>query len=145
MVVTFLLFATGLHSLIYVSVTLLGICYGVQFAVMIPTVSELFGLKDFGLMYNFMLLVNPLGAFFFSALLAGYIYDKEAARQHPGVLEPSNCYGPDCFRATFYVCGIVCCCGTLLSVLFIARIKPVYHMLYASGSFRHPRSQQQLH
>ncbi|OEL21858.1 hypothetical protein BAE44_0017123 [Dichanthelium oligosanthes] len=145
MVVTFLLFATGLHSLIYVSTTLLGICYGVQFAVMIPTVSELFGLKDFGLMYNFMLLVNPLGAFFFSALLAGYIYDKEAARQHPGVLESSNCYGPDCFRVTFYVCAIVCCCGTLLSVLFIARIKPVYQMLYASGSFRHPRSQQQLH
>nr|CAB3487549.1 unnamed protein product [Digitaria exilis] len=145
MVVTFLLFATGLHSLIYVSTTLLGICYGVQFAVMIPTVSELFGLKDFGLMYNFMLLVNPLGAFFFSALLAGYIYDKEAARQHPGVLDPSDCYGPDCFRVTFYVCAIVCCCGTLLSVLFIARIKPVYQMLYASGSFRHPRSQQQLH
>uniref|UniRef100_A0A0D9W6U4 Uncharacterized protein n=1 Tax=Leersia perrieri TaxID=77586 RepID=A0A0D9W6U4_9ORYZ len=145
MVITFLLFATGLHSLIYVSTTLLGICYGVQFAVMIPTVSELFGLKDFGLMYNFMLLVNPLGAFFFSALLAGYIYDKEAAKQQPGVLEPSTCYGPDCFRLTFYVCAIVCCCGTLVSVIFIARIKPVYQMLYASGSFRHPRSQQQLH
>uniref|UniRef100_A0A804MDW8 Nodulin-like domain-containing protein n=1 Tax=Zea mays TaxID=4577 RepID=A0A804MDW8_MAIZE len=145
MVVTFLLFATGLHSLIYVSTTLLGICYGVQFAVMIPTVSELFGLRDFGLMYNFMLLVNPLGAFFFSALLAGYIYDKEAARQHPGVLEPSDCYGPDCFRLTFYVCAVVCCCGTLLGVFFISRIKPVYQMLYASGSFRHPRSQQQLH
>ncbi|XP_015692376.2 protein NUCLEAR FUSION DEFECTIVE 4-like [Oryza brachyantha] len=145
MVITFLLFATGLHSLIYVSTTLLGLCYGVQFAVMIPTVSELFGLKDFGLMYNFMLLVNPLGAFFFSALLAGYIYDKEAARQHPGVLEPSTCLGPDCFRLTFYICAFVCCCGTLVSVFFIARIKPVYQMLYASGSFRHPRSQQQLH
>jgi hypothetical protein len=142
MVVTFLLFATGLHSLIYVSTTLLGICYGVQFAVMIPTVSELFGLKDFGLMYNFMLMVNPIGAFFFSALLAGYIYDKEAARQNPGVLDPSNCFGPDCFRITFYVCAIVCCCGTLISVFFIARIKPVYQMLYASGSFRHPRYQQ---
>uniref|UniRef100_A0ACD5US84 Uncharacterized protein n=1 Tax=Avena sativa TaxID=4498 RepID=A0ACD5US84_AVESA len=142
MVVTFLLFATGLHSLIYVSTTLLGICYGVQFAVMIPTVSELFGLKDFGLMYNFMLMVNPIGAFFFSALLAGYIYDKEAARQNPGVLDPSNCFGPDCFRLTFYVCAIVCCCGTLISVFFIARIKPVYQMLYASGSFRHPRHQQ---
>jgi MFS family permease len=112
---------------------------------MIPTVSELFGLKDFGLMYNFMLLVNPLGAFFFSALLAGYIYDKEAAKQHPGVLEPSNCFGPDCFRLTFFVCAIICCCGTLASVFFIERIKPVYKMLYASGSFRHPRSQQQLH
>ncbi|KAG8082581.1 hypothetical protein GUJ93_ZPchr0014g47286 [Zizania palustris] len=145
MAITFLLFATGLHSLIFVSTTLLGICYGVQFAVMIPTVSELFGLKDFGLMYNFMLLVNPLGAFFFSVLLAGYIYDKEAAKQHPGVLESSTCLGPDCFRLTFYVCAIVCCCGTLVSVLFIARIKPVYQMLYASGSFRHPRSQQQLH
>ncbi|PNT61404.1 hypothetical protein BRADI_5g14850v3 [Brachypodium distachyon] len=145
MVVTFLLFATGLHSLIYVSTTLLGICYGVQFAVMIPTVSELFGLKDFGLMYNFMLLVNPLGAFFFSALLAGYIYDKEAAKQHPGVLEASNCFGPDCFRVTFYVCAMVCCCGILVSVFFIARIKPVYQMLYASGSFRHPRHHQLLH
>ncbi|CAM0903934.1 unnamed protein product [Alopecurus aequalis] len=142
MVITFLLFATGLHSLIYVSTTLLGICYGVQFAVMIPTVSELFGLKDFGLMYNFMLMVNPIGAFFFSALLAGYIYDKEAARQNPGVLDPSNCFGPDCFRLTFYVCAMVCCCGTFICMFFIARIKPVYQMLYASGSFRHPRYQQ---
>ncbi|SPT18970.1 unnamed protein product [Triticum aestivum] len=142
MVVTFLLFATGLHSLIYVSTTLLGICYGVQFAVMIPTVSELFGLKDFGLMYNFMLMVNPIGAFFFSALLAGYVYDKEAERQNPGVLDPSNCFGPDCFRLTFYVCAMVCCCGTLICLVFIARIKPVYQMLYASGSFRHPRQQQ---
>jgi hypothetical protein len=103
-------------------------------AVMIPTVAELFGLKDFGLMYNFMLLVNPLGAFFVSALLAGYIYDKEAAKQHPGVLEPSNCFGPDCFRLTFYVYAIVCCCGILVNVVFISRIKPVYKMLYASGS-----------
>lgn len=140
MVISYLLFASGLNSTLYTSTALLGICYGVQFSVMVPTASELFGLKDFGMIYNFMLLGNPLGALLFSGLLAGYIYDREAAMQNPGSATSISCFGPDCFRVTFLVLAGLCTLGTVLSVVLTVRIRPVYQMLYASGSFRQPRS-----
>ncbi|KAJ4817874.1 Major facilitator superfamily protein [Rhynchospora pubera] len=140
MVISYLLFASGIPATLYTSTALLGICYGVQFSVMVPTASELFGLKHFGMMYNFMLLGNPLGAFLFSGLLAGYIYDKEAARQYPGFGSSISCFGPNCFRVTFLVLAGMCTLGTVLSAVLTVRIRPVYQMLYASGSFRHPRS-----
>lgn len=140
MVTSYLLFASGIHSTLYTSTALLGICYGVQFSVMVPTASELFGLKHFGMIYNFMLLGNPLGAFLFSGLLAGYIYDKEAGRQNPGFGSSITCYGPDCFRNTFLVLAGLCTLGSVLSLVLTVRIRPVYQMLYASGSFRQPRN-----
>ncbi|MFS7971155.1 putative MFS transporter superfamily [Helianthus anomalus] len=45
MVMTYLLYASALSGTLYVATALLGICYGVQISVMIPTSSELFGLK----------------------------------------------------------------------------------------------------
>ncbi|KAJ0091206.1 hypothetical protein Patl1_14867 [Pistacia atlantica] len=59
MIITYLLFASAIDGTLFAATALLGICYGVQFSIMIPTVSELFGLKHFG-----------------------YIYDNEAAKQH---------------------------------------------------------------
>ncbi|XP_020595634.1 protein NUCLEAR FUSION DEFECTIVE 4 [Phalaenopsis equestris] len=137
MVVTYLLFALGLHGTLYISTSLLGICYGFQFSVMVPTASELFGLKHFGIIYNFMLLGNPLGALLLSAILAGYVYDNEAAKQGG-----TTCLGPSCFGLTFLVLAGVCALGSVLSVILTVRIKPVYQMLYSSGSFRLPSSSQ---
>lgn len=144
MIITYLLFASGLSGTLYASTALLGICYGVQFSIMVPTASELFGLKHFGLIYNFMLLGNPLGALLFSAGLAGYVYDIEAAKQNQDLVDASanSCLGPDCFRLTFLVLAGVCGLGTLLSIILTVRIKPVYQMLYAGGSFRQPQSSQ---
>ncbi|PON68493.1 Major facilitator [Parasponia andersonii] len=142
MIITYLLFAFAISGTLYPAVLVLGICYGVQFSVMIPTVSELFGLKNFGLLFNFMSLGNPLGAFLFSGLLAGYVYDNEAAKQQSLHLsDPSvTCLGPNCFRLTFFVLAAVCGVGTLFSIVLTTRIKPVYQMLYAGGSFRLPQS-----
>lgn len=133
MVITYLLFAFALNSTLYPLTALLGICYGVQFSVMVPTASELFGLKHFGIIYNFMLLGNPLGALLFSGILAGSVYDREAEKQGGTV-----CLGPSCFGLTFLVLAGVCMLGTVLSVILTVRIRPVYQMLYASGSFRLP-------
>lgn len=142
MMITYLLFASAIDGTLFAATALLGICFGVQFSVMIPTVSELFGLKHFGIFYNFMSLGNPLGAFLFSGLLAGYIYDNEAARQQGLGLVNSKvtCLGPNCFRVTFLVLAGVCGVGSILSVVLSVRIKPVYQMLYAGGSFRLPQS-----
>lgn len=135
MIVTYLLFASALNGTLYVATALLGVCYGVQFSILIPTTSELFGLKHFGLILSFMGIGNPLGAYLFSGLLAGYLYDIEAAKQHS-----DTCIGPNCFRVTFFVLAGLCSAGAMLSVVLTMRLKPVYQMLYAGGSFRLPQS-----
>ncbi|KAL0429761.1 UNVERIFIED_CONTAM: hypothetical protein Sradi_0602100 [Sesamum radiatum] len=135
MVLTFLLYASALNGTLYAATALLGICYGVQFGIMIPTASELFGLKHFGIIFNFMALGNPAGALLFSGWLAGQIYDAEAAKQLT-----SSCMGPSCFRLTFLILAGICGLGTLLSIILTIRLRPVYQMLYAGGSFRLPQS-----
>ncbi|KAL6898047.1 hypothetical protein ACP4OV_006643 [Aristida adscensionis] len=140
MILTYLLFALGRYATLYVSVALLAICYGVQFSVIISTSSELFGLKHFGKIYNFIALANPVGAFLFNSL-AGYVYDLEVQKQHATTSGSDiACHGPNCFRLTFCVLSGVASLGTLLSIILTVRIRPVYQMLYAGGSFSQPRS-----
>lgn len=135
MIISFLLYSLALTSTLYVATALLGICYGVQYSIMVPTASEIFGLRNFGIIYNSMALGNPIGAVLFSALLAGYVYDAEAAKQGA-----STCLGPECFRLTFLVLAGICGLGTIFSIILTIRVRPVYQMLYAGGSFRHPQS-----
>ncbi|CAK7356971.1 unnamed protein product [Dovyalis caffra] len=135
MAVTFILFALALDGILYAATALLGISYGILYSVMVPTASELFGLRHFGVIYNFMLLGNPVGALLFSGLLAGYVYDAEAARQGS-----STCLGPDCFKVTFLALAGVCGLGTILSIILTVRVRPVYQMLYSGGSFRLPQN-----
>ncbi|XP_021731762.1 protein NUCLEAR FUSION DEFECTIVE 4-like [Chenopodium quinoa] len=131
MVVAFLFYAYALTGTLLVATASLGICYGVQTAIMIPTASELFGLKHFGVIYNFIQFGNPIGALLFSGMLAGHVYDAEANKQ--GV---SICIGASCFKLTFLVLAGLCGLGSLLSIILTLRIRPVYQMLYAGGSFR---------
>uniref|UniRef100_A0A0D6R3L1 Uncharacterized protein n=1 Tax=Araucaria cunninghamii TaxID=56994 RepID=A0A0D6R3L1_ARACU len=65
MIAAHLLLASAITGSLYFGCLLLGVCYGVQFSVMVPTASELFGLKHFGMIYNFLTMGNPLGALFF--------------------------------------------------------------------------------
>lgn len=140
MIITYLLFALGRHATLHVSVALLGICYGAQFSVMVSTSSELFGLKHFGKIFNFISLGNPLGALLFNSL-AGYVYDSEVEKQHATTMDSDiACHGPNCFRLTFCVLAGMASLGTLLSIVLTVRIRPVYQMLYAGGSFSQPRS-----
>ncbi|KAK6915101.1 Nodulin-like [Dillenia turbinata] len=99
-----------INGTLYGATALLGICYGVQFAIMVPTASVLFGLEHFGIIYNFMLLGNPIGALLFSGLLAGYVYDAKASKQQTSV-----CLGAECFRLTFLILTDVCRLGSILA------------------------------
>jgi hypothetical protein len=49
--------------------------------------------------------------------------------------ETSHCYAVDCFRITFVILAGVCGIGTIMSMVLTVRIRPVYQMLYAGGSF----------
>ncbi|KAM1412883.1 hypothetical protein FF1_025208 [Malus domestica] len=135
MLISFVLYALAISGTLYVATALFGICYGAQYSLMVPTASELFGLKNFAVIYSFVGLGNPIGAVLFSVLLAGDVYDAEAAKQGG-----STCVGSACFGLTFIVLAIACGLGFILSVILTIRVRPVYQMLYAGGSFRLPSS-----
>ena len=126
-IVANLLFAFGRQSFLMPASAIMGFCFGVQVSVMIPTASELFGLKHFGVIYNFINMSIPLSSLLFSALLAGHLYDQEA--------EPGNhvCYGMQCFQLTFVTLAVVCVLGLLVSLILSYRIRPVYKTLYPSA------------
>ncbi|KAH7416144.1 hypothetical protein KP509_14G077500 [Ceratopteris richardii] len=122
-----LLFAYGTKSLLGLAAAIMGFCFGIQFSIMVPTASELFGLKHFGVIYNFINMSIPLVSLCFSALLAGIIYDWKAG--------PGNvCEGRVCFQLTFLVLTGVCVIGFLLSLILSYRIRPVYKTLYPGHS-----------
>eukprot|EP00249_Psilotum_nudum_P016076 c25645_g1_i1 orf=745-2640(-) len=148
MIIAHLLFASALPGSLHAASAILGICYGVQFSVMVPTASELFGLKHFGLIYNFLTMADPVGSLLFSGILAGSLFDKEAevesgndhyygmSLRGGNILTravDTQCVGAHCFRLTFLIMAGVCVVGVILCVILSLRIKPVYKGLYGGS------------
>ncbi|KAI4376098.1 hypothetical protein MLD38_013891 [Melastoma candidum] len=98
MAVGYVIMAVALPGSLYIGSVIVGICYGVRLAVTVPTASELFGLKYYGLIYNILILNLPLGSFLFSGLLAGLLYDREATETAGG---GNTCLGAHCYRLVF--------------------------------------------
>jgi hypothetical protein len=129
MAVGYILMAVALPGSLYVGSIVVGICYGVRLAVSVPTASELFGLKYFGLIYNILILNLPLGSFLFSGLLAGFLYDAEATPAPGG---GNTCVGAHCYRLVFIIMAIACVIGFGLDVLLGIRTKKIYNRIYMS-------------
>lgn len=155
MILGHVLFATALPGSLYVASVVLGLCYGVHVAIMVPTASELFGLRHFGMIYNFMIMGNPLGSLLLSGMLAGYLYDQESGKSPSvhGIDEnilaryflrdsidslssKATCLGAHCFQLTFCIMAMVCVVGFILNIILTLRIRRVYRSLYASKSFQ---------
>ncbi|KAH7852528.1 hypothetical protein Vadar_026012 [Vaccinium darrowii] len=128
MAVGYILMALALPGSLYIGSIVVGICYGVRLAVTVPTASELFGLKHYGLIYNILILNLPLGSFLFSGLLAGFLYDAQATTTAGG---GNNCVGAHCYRLVFVVMTFACILGFCLDVLLVIRTKSVYARIYA--------------
>ncbi|XP_028765733.1 protein NUCLEAR FUSION DEFECTIVE 4-like [Neltuma alba] len=131
--VGYILMATAVPGSLYVGSMVVGICYGVRLAVTVPTASELFGLKYYGLMYNILILNLPLGSFLFSGLLAGILYDMEATAVAGG---GNTCVGAHCYRLVFIIMAAACIVGFLLDILLSFRTKNVYKKISASENIR---------
>lgn len=125
--------AMALPGSLYVGSIVVGVCYGVRLAVTVPTASELFGLKYYGLIYNILILNLPLGSFLFSGLLAGFLYDSQATPTAGG---GNTCIGAHCYRLVFIVMAFTCVVGFGLDVLLTFRTKSVYSKIYASKKGR---------
>lgn len=144
------IFAMGWPGEMYIGTLLVGLGYGAHWAIVPAAASELFGLKKFGALYNFLTLANPAGSLVFSGLIASSIYDREAekqAQQHypaqqitHSVLsrflamdEPLKCEGTICFFLTSLIMSGLCIIAVILSMILVYRTKTVYAHLYGKS------------
>lgn len=127
MAVGYILMSLAMPGSLYVGSIVVGLCYGVRLAVTVPTASELFGLKYYGLIYNILILNLPLGSFLFSGLLAGYLYDAQAIPTPGG---GNTCVGAHCYRLVFIIMAIACIVGFGLDILLALKTKNIYTKIY---------------
>jgi len=137
----------GWTGAMYVGTLLIGLGYGAHWSVVPASASELFGLKNFGALYNFFTLANPAGALVFSGLIASSIYDQEAEKQAQernvqqgsifggmlGLNEPLKCEGSVCFFLTSMIMSGLCIVAIFLSLILVHRTKIVYASLYGKS------------
>ncbi|CAN8256372.1 unnamed protein product [Cochlearia groenlandica] len=127
-------FAFGWPGAMYIGTLLIGLGYGAHWAIVPATASELFGLKKFGALYNFLTMANPAGSLIFSGLIASTIYDREAERQAKRSLfspdDALRCEGSICYFLTSLIMSGLCIIACLLSMILVRRTKPVYANLY---------------
>ncbi|KAI3713285.1 hypothetical protein L1987_71859 [Smallanthus sonchifolius] len=141
------IFAMGWPGAMYIGTLLVGLAYGAHWAIIPATASELFGVKKFGALYNFLTLANPGGSLVFSGLIASYIYDSEAEKQaqQRGELiikstsfltklfetdDALKCTGSICFFLTYMIMSGLCIIALILSLILVHRTKTVYQNLY---------------
>ncbi|KAI7736166.1 hypothetical protein M8C21_015643, partial [Ambrosia artemisiifolia] len=143
-----LFFAMGWPGAMYIGTLLIGLGYGAHWAIIPATASELFGVKKFGALYNFLTLANPGGSLVFSGLIASYIYDSEAekqAKERGEIIIKSTssmltklfetddalkCTGSICFFLTYMLMSGLCIIALILSLILVRRTKTVYQNLY---------------
>ncbi|KAB2023138.1 hypothetical protein ES319_D07G260800v1 [Gossypium barbadense] len=150
MAVGHVFFAMGWPGAMYIGTLLIGLGYGAHWAIVPAAASELFGLKKFGALYNFLTLANPAGSLIFSGVIASSIYDREAekqAHQHHippqisgsifsgmfAVDEPLKCEGSICFFLTSMIMSGFCIIAGVLSLIIVYRTKTVYANIYGKS------------
>ncbi|CAH9135151.1 unnamed protein product [Cuscuta epithymum] len=136
-------YAMGWPGSIYVLSIMIGLCYGAHWAIVPAAASELFGLKSFGALYNFLTLASPVGSLVFSGVIASGIYDYEANKQQEltrktlglGITSLADeealvCTGTICYSLTCAIMSGLCIIACVLSLIVVYRTKRVYAQLY---------------
>lgn len=149
-------YALGLVGQVYIVAISMGFGYGAHWSIALAAASELFGLKNFGTLYNFLTMASPSGSLLLSAL-ASTIYDyyaEQQAEQHrmqnylasaklampyynnTGNNELLLCEGNICYSLTCVILAVVCLFAAALSLIIVHRTKRFYAQLYVkSGSW----------
>ncbi|KAJ0112178.1 hypothetical protein Patl1_01228 [Pistacia atlantica] len=147
MAIALVYYAMGWPGQIYVTTVLVGLGYGAHWGIVPAAVSELFGLKSFGALYNFLTLASPAGSLIFSGVIASGIYDyfaeKQAGllKQYTGKLlavslrteESLTCVGTICYSITCGIMAGLCIIAMVLSLIVVYRTKSVYAQLYGKS------------
>ncbi|KAG6516237.1 protein NUCLEAR FUSION DEFECTIVE 4-like [Zingiber officinale] len=135
MAIGHLFFAMAWPGTMHVGTLLIGLGYGAHWAIVPAAASELFGLKNFGALYNFLTVANPAGSLIFSGLIASSIYDSEAEKQAGGGRlhnpdEALKCRGAVCFFLSSLIMSGLCVIAVVLSLVLVYRTIVVYRNLY---------------
>ncbi|KAK9278506.1 hypothetical protein L1049_028073 [Liquidambar formosana] len=141
-------YAMGWPGEIYVVTVLIGVGYGAHWAIVPAAASELFGLKSFGALYNFLTLASPVGSLIFSGVIASGIYDYEAEKQAAlqqqhsksvlamplGDDDSLTCEGAICYSITCGILSGLCVIAVVLSLIVVYRTRSVYAQLYGRSN-----------
>ncbi|ONK72017.1 uncharacterized protein A4U43_C04F14780 [Asparagus officinalis] len=144
-------FAMAWPGTMYIGTLLIGLGYGAHWSIVPAAASELFGLKNFGALYNFLTAANPAGSLIFSGVIASGIYDYEAEQQHKnhnqqsllgrllygtslGIDEALKCEGAVCFFLSSLIMCAFCIVAMILSLILVRRTKIVYANLYGKNT-----------
>lgn len=136
--------AFALPGSLYVASIIIGLCFGAQWPVLFAVISELFGLKYYGTLYNLGAAASPLGSYLLSVRVVGNLYDREARRQCAALQNclsqaQITCTGHECFRLSFIIMTLVTFFGALISGILVLRTRQFYRTdIYAR--FRVPEN-----
>lgn len=145
-------YVLGLAGQVYVVAISNGFGYGAHWSIALAAASELFGLRNFGTLYNFLTMASPAGSLFLSGFVASTIYDYYAEQQAKQRMLPlpygaSNlampyvtgnndflqCEGNICFSLTCGILAVVCLFAAALSLFLAHRTKRFYAKLYGDS------------
>ncbi|KAF6171479.1 hypothetical protein GIB67_018003 [Kingdonia uniflora] len=127
-----LLIAFPVSGSLYIASIMIGFAYGAQLTLLYTIISELFGLKHFGTLFNCGQLASPLGSYVFNVRVAGRFYDREALKQlaRKGLTRNSvkelTCIGAACYRLSFIILASVAASGACASLILVMRTVPFY-------------------
>lgn len=118
---------------VYIASIIIGFSFGAQLPLIFAIVSELFGLKRFGTLFNCAQLGGPIGSYILNVRVTGPMYDREAIKvlKHSGLDRSSVkelvCMGKGCYQRSFMVLSGVCCFGALATLVLVARTREFYN------------------
>ncbi|PIN06706.1 hypothetical protein CDL12_20737 [Handroanthus impetiginosus] len=125
-----LLIAFNVPNGLYVASVIIGFCFGAQWPLLFAIISELFGLKNYAVLYNFASLASPIGSYLLKVRVTGYLYDTEAKKQLGASARAgerfNSCYGVECFRLSFIIIAVVTVFGAVVSLLLAVRTMKFY-------------------
>ncbi|KAL4584003.1 hypothetical protein LXL04_008591 [Taraxacum kok-saghyz] len=119
-----LVIASGFPGALYVGFVLVGVFYGSQWSLMPTIASEVFGVSHFGTIFNTITISGPIGSYFISVRVIGYLYDREVSRE---VTE--YCSGTHCFRLSFIIMAIVTFLGSVVGMFLFFRTRGLYEQI----------------
>ncbi|KAJ7546844.1 hypothetical protein O6H91_08G056600 [Diphasiastrum complanatum] len=126
--------ALNVPGSLYIASMLIGVCVGALTPLLYSIVSELFGLRYFGTLFNVATLASPLGSYLLSVRAAGHLYDQEAHKQweRHRALAPAPatsallCHGAQCYSVSLFIMAAVSVLGCLLSLILSFRTRQFY-------------------
>ncbi|KAK3226613.1 hypothetical protein Dsin_006475 [Dipteronia sinensis] len=127
-----LLIAFGVPNSLYFSSVIIGFCFGAQWPLVFAIISEIFGLKYYGTLYNLGGAASPLGSYLLNVVVTGKLYDIEALTQMEAqdrireAGEDLTCIGVECYKKAFLIITAATMFGCLVSIVLVIRTKKFY-------------------